>query len=82
MTTSQSSSSNAGQPHTPEAGDWIEVAAAGESSPRRGMILKVLGEGRHMHFRIRWDEEHVSLFYPAEHRFVVHPASARTNSAA
>ena len=82
MTTSQSSSSDVDQHHTPEAGDWIEVAAAGEGPARRGMILELLGEGRHMHFRVRWDEEHVSLFYPAERQFIVHPASARPNSAA
>jgi hypothetical protein len=82
MTTSQGRSSDVDQHHIPEAGDWIEVAAAGEGSPRRGMILEVLSEGRHMHFRVRWDEEHVSLFYPAEHHFIVLPASARPNSAA
>lgn len=68
--------------HVPGAGDWIDVGAAGDGSPRRGMILEVLGEGRHMHFRVRWDEEHVSLFYPAERHFVVHPASARPDSTA
>lgn len=76
MTTSQGSS-DVGQHHIPEAGDWIEVAAAGEGSPRRGMILEVLGEGTHLHFRVRWDEEHMSLFYPAERHFIVHPASGR-----
>jgi len=82
MIAPQGSSSGVDRHHTPEAGDWIEVAAAGEGSLRRGMILEVLGEGRHLHFRVRWDEEHVSLFYPAERHFVVHPASAQTNSAA
>jgi hypothetical protein len=30
-----------------------------------------------LHFRVRWDEEHMSLFYPAERHFIVHPASGR-----
>lgn len=77
MTSSEGSSCDVDQLHTPVAGDWIEVAAAGEGSPRRGMILEVLGEGSHTHFRVRWDEEHVSLFYPAERHFVVRPGSAR-----
>lgn len=38
--------------HVPEAGDWIDVGAAGDGSPRRGMILEILGEGRHLHFRV------------------------------
>ncbi len=54
-----------------QAGDWIEVDAAGEGPARRGLILEVLGEGRHTHFRVRWDEEHVSLFYPAERGFLI-----------
>jgi hypothetical protein len=57
--------------HAPQAGDWIEVDATGEGSPRCGLILEILGEGRHTHFRVRWDEEHVSLFYPAERGFLV-----------
>jgi hypothetical protein len=57
---------------TPQPGDWIEVDAAGEGPPRRGVILEVLGEGRHAHFRVRWHEEHESLFYPADRGFVFH----------
>ncbi len=71
-----------GAAHAPAAGDWIDVAAAGEGSPRRGMILEVLGEGEHLHFRVRWDEEHVSLLYPAERHFAIRPASAPHDGAA
>ena len=70
-----SHSPGAPNPHVgacaPQAGDWIEVDVKGEGSPRRGLILEVLGEGRHTHFRVRWDEEHVSLFYPAERGFLI-----------
>jgi hypothetical protein len=82
MATSRSGNLGVDAQHTPEAGDWIEVAATGEGSPQRGVIVAVLGEDRHMHFRVRWDEEHVSLFYPAERRFIVHRASSRTSSEA
>jgi len=29
-----------------------------------GEILDVLGEAGHVHFRVRWDDGHESLFYP------------------
>ena len=48
----------------PAAGDWIEVADTAGGDTRRGQILEVLGAGRHLHYRVRWDEEHESLFYP------------------
>ena len=33
-------------------------------------------ESNTAHFRVRWDEEHISLFYPAERGFVVRPHAA------
>ena len=32
---------------------------------RHGLILEVLGHGEHEHYRVRWDEEHESIFYPS-----------------
>jgi hypothetical protein len=29
-----------------------------------GEIVEVLGEGVHVHFRVRWDDGRESLFYP------------------
>lgn len=45
--------------------DVIEVSArrVGEVA-RTGEILEVLGSPGHPHFRIRWDDDHESLFYP------------------
>lgn len=63
----------------PQPGDWIEVDAS-ERTARRGEILEVLGEGSHQHFRVRWDEEHISLFYPTDRRFVIHSRAARDQS--
>jgi prolyl-tRNA editing enzyme YbaK/EbsC (Cys-tRNA(Pro) deacylase) len=33
--------------------------------PRTGEILEVLGAPGHVHYRVRWDDEHETLFYPA-----------------
>jgi hypothetical protein len=44
------------------------------------VILEVLGEGSHTHFRGRWDEEHVSLFYPADRGFVIHRKAAQADA--
>lgn len=48
------------------AGDWIEVDAIGGGPGRRGQILELLGGPGHRHFKVRWDEQHVSLHFPAE----------------
>jgi Domain of unknown function (DUF1918) len=47
-------------------GDWIEVHMIGGGPARRGQIVEVLGVPGHEHFRVRWDEEHESLHFPAE----------------
>ena len=62
----------------PQPGDWIEVDAS-ERTARRGEILEVLGEGSHQHFRVRWDEGHVSLLYPPERGVVIHSGPARAH---
>lgn len=45
--------------------DVIEVAGrrVGDQ-PRTGEILEVLGTLDHPHYRVRWDDEHESVFYP------------------
>ena len=47
------------------AGDWIVVHphTLGEHE-RTGLILEVLGEPGDERYRVRWDEEHESIFYP------------------
>ena len=47
-------------------GDWIEVDAVGGGPGRRGQIVEILGGGPHEHYRVRWDEEHESLHFPAQ----------------
>ncbi|HLE98668.1 MAG TPA: DUF1918 domain-containing protein [Gaiellaceae bacterium] len=49
-----------------KAGDWVVVHGRAVGKPgRTGQILEVLGEPGHEHYRVRWDEEHESIFYPS-----------------
>ena len=57
-----------------KAGDWLEVAGLPGRPPRRGQVLEVLGGAGHLHYRVRWDERHESLFFPTEGVHVIHPA--------
>ena len=47
----------------PKAGDWLVVPprSVGDTG-RRGLILEILGEREHERYRVRWDEEHESIF--------------------
>ena len=46
-------------------GDWVVVHrhTVGDQE-RSGLILEVLGTPGHERYRVRWDEEHESIFYP------------------
>lgn len=67
--------------HRARPDDWIEVDGLPGWAPRRGQILEVLGRPGHEHYRVRWDEEHESIFFPTEGTAIVHhrgsPSSAR-----
>lgn len=52
--------------HNAHVGDWIEVNTVGGGPSRRGQITEILGAEGHQHFRVRWDEAHETLHYPAE----------------
>lgn len=44
----------------------IELGGRAVSEPARlGEILEVLGSPDHEHYRILWDDERESIFYPA-----------------
>lgn len=48
-----------------QPGDVVVVHGHSTGEPERtGVILEVLGPSRHRHYRVRWDEEHESLFWP------------------
>jgi len=63
-------------------GDWIEVNLIGGGSSRRGRILEVLGKEGHEHYRVRWDEEHESIHFPADGTHLLHEAPDGTLSRA
>jgi hypothetical protein len=50
----------------PRPGDIIEIHGnhVGQSG-RSGEILEVIGEPGHQHFRVRWEDERESIFYPS-----------------
>jgi hypothetical protein len=56
-------------------GDFIEVNGLPGRPAKRGQIVEVLGAGEHVHFRVRWDEEHESLLYPTDGATIVHHAA-------
>ena len=52
-----------GRPAQP--GDWIVVHPHTLGEPARtGLILEVIGSTGRERYRVRWDEEHESIFYP------------------
>lgn len=59
------------------AGDWIEVNGLPGRAPRSGQIIEVLGGRGHEHFRVRWDEQHESIFFPTEGTAVIRHPLAR-----
>lgn len=66
----------------PEAGDVIVVHGHSTGDPgRTGVILEVLNPASgHEHYRVRWDEEHESLYWPGSDASV-RPGSRRTRPA-
>jgi hypothetical protein len=65
------------QTRPPRRGDWLEVNGVPGYPPRRGEILEVLGSPGHPHYRVRWDEQHESLHFPAQGTTIVHRGGAR-----
>jgi hypothetical protein len=46
-------------------GDWVETRGVHGEPARRGQIVELLGREGHEHYRVRWDERHESILYPA-----------------
>ncbi len=57
----------------PYVGDRVEIVGhrVGDA-PRSGEIVEVLGTPPNQHFRVRWEDDHVSLLYPGSDVEVVH----------
>lgn len=49
----------------------IEAHRVG-GAQRRGQIVEVLGEGEHEHYRVRWEDESETIFYPSNDAKVEH----------
>jgi Domain of unknown function (DUF1918) len=68
------------------AGDRVEVVGhrVGDTS-RGGEIVEVLGAAPNQHFRVRWQDGHMSLLYPSSDVVVIHqqaPAARKPGRAA
>ena len=47
-------------------GDLVDARGIPGRPTRRGEIVELLGESGHEHYRVRWDESHESILYPAD----------------
>lgn len=63
-------------------GDQIVITghSVGDS-PRTAEILEVLGEPGHERFRVRWEDGHESIFFPAEDAIIRRPRRRKTATA-
>ena len=59
-------------------GDMVVISghAVGDS-PRLGAIVEVLGGAEHEHYRVRWEDEHESIFYPGNDAVIRHRERVR-----
>jgi uncharacterized protein DUF1918 len=67
----------------PSPGDRVEIVGhrVGDA-PRDGEILEVLGPDSHPHFRVRWEDGHVSLLFPGADVAVTRGSARRSRSSA
>ena len=65
----------------PQVGDEIVITghAVGDA-PRTAVILEVLGEPEHQRFRVRWEDDHESIFFPAGDAVIHRPAKRRAKT--
>jgi hypothetical protein len=61
-----------------EVGDRIQITGhvVGDA-PRTAEILEVLGGPGHEHFRVRWEDGHESIYFPAEDAVIKRPKTAK-----
>ena len=53
-------------PTAARVGDWVEARGIHGEPARRGRIDEILGDPGHEHYKVRWDEQHESIVYPAD----------------
>jgi Domain of unknown function (DUF1918) len=56
-----------------QIGDWVETRGVSGKPSRRGEIIEMLGHDEHEHYRVRWDERHESILYPADGVIILGP---------
>jgi len=49
-----------------QVGDWIVAHSISGGTSRRGQVIELLGDQPHARYRVRWDEMHESILYPAD----------------
>jgi len=70
-----------GKPAKP--GDEIVITGhAVGSAPRTAVILEVLGEPGHERFRVRWEDDHESIYFPGEDAVIRRPVKRRAKASA
>jgi nucleotide-binding universal stress UspA family protein len=52
--------------HTARAGDALRVDSLSGGLSQHGEIIEVLGSVGHEHYRVRWEDGHESIHYPAD----------------
>jgi hypothetical protein len=57
----------------------VESERVGESA-REGVILEALGTGEGLHYRVRWEAGHESLFYPSGGSISIIPKVKKSGS--
>jgi len=62
-------------PAAARVGDWLEARGTHGEPARRGRIIEILGDPGHEHYRVRWDEQHESIVYPADGVLIIHKKS-------
>lgn len=65
--------STSDEPGAAHVGDWIEAHRLHGEPARRGRIEEVIGSEGHLRYRVRWDDRHESIVFPAEGVVVIPP---------
>jgi Domain of unknown function (DUF1918) len=61
-----------------QVGDVIEAHGLRGKPPRRGEIVELLGDVERPRYRVRWDERHESIVYPADGVIVIKAGPRRS----
>lgn len=59
-------------------GDSLEARGIHGEPARHGEIVEVLGESGHERYRVRWEDQHESIVFPADGVTVVRRGAGRS----